>query len=185
MAKVFLFFSSYLPLWVILILFHLSPSDVTLWVSIAALVIGLIGLARLLRWVKTNGEESLDVDFTERQDGDSVAYIVTYILPFLTLATTTFWQQIGVLALFATIMSVYVSSDMIYVNPVLAAMGWHTHSLRTTGGAEHVLITKRRLIKHPTVLRAVPLTDTIWWDRGEHPQRVSRQSPDEPPRGTS
>ena len=165
-AKACLFLSSYIPLWFILTLFHWYDWGWWRLAPIAALSGGWIGLAILRHWVKTGSQEEIAVDYAERQDSDSVAYIVTYIFPFLTLVIGTALEAVGILALFLTVMAVYVSSDMLYVNPVLAAFGRHAHSVHTKGGVELVLISRRRLIREGSLLRAVRLGDVIWWEVG-------------------
>lgn len=166
-AKVCLFLSSYIPLWGILILFHWSDWGWWLAAPFVALVGGFVGLGVLAHWVRTGPQEEVKVSYVERQDGDSVAYIVTYILPFLTLVVTSPLEAVGILVLFATIMAVYVSSDMLYVNPMLAAGGWHAYSIHTEGGAEIVLLARRRLIRANKVLAAVRVGDVIWWERDQ------------------
>jgi hypothetical protein len=160
-----------MPLWIILILFH--PTDWGRWLAlpIAALIGGALGLVILWHWVRSGSTDRITVDFVERQDGDSVAYIVTYILPFLTLVITSAWEAVGITVLFLTIMLIYVSSDMLYVNPMLAAAGWHAYSIHTSppGSVEVVLLSKKRLIRAKTSLEAVRIGDVIWWDRGKDP----------------
>lgn len=165
-AKACLFLSSYIPLWLILILFHWTDWGWWLAAPFAAFVGGFVGLFILRHWVRTATEEEVTVDYSTRQDSDSVAYIVTYIFPFLTLVIGSALEAVGILALFLTIMLVYVSSDMLYVNPVLAALGWHAHSIHTNGGVELMIITRRRLIRAGQILYAVRLGDAIWWERG-------------------
>jgi hypothetical protein len=164
-AKACLFLSSYIPLWAILILFHWGDWGWWLLAPFLALAGGCLGLLILWHWVVTGSQEEVSTAYAMRQDSDSVAYIVTYIFPFLTLVIGSALQALGVFALFLTIMLVYVSSDMLYVNPVLAALGWHAHAIHTKGGTELILLTKRRLIREGPVLHAVRLGDTIWWER--------------------
>jgi hypothetical protein len=163
-AKACLFLSSYIPLWGILILFHLDSWGYWLLIPGGALVAGVAGLAILRHWVATGSPEQVSVSYASRQDADSVAYIVTYIFPFLTLTISSAYEVLGILGLFLTIMLVYVSSDMLYVNPILAALGWHAHSIHTSGGTEIVALTRRRLIREGLILRAVRLGDAIWWE---------------------
>lgn len=173
-AKACLFLSSYIPLWGILILFHLGDWGYWLAVPLGALIGGGIGLGVLRHWVTTGAAEEVTVAYAMRQDGDSVAYIVTYILPFLTLTIGSAAEALGIVGLFLTVMLVYVSSDMLYVNPVLAALGWHAHSIHTKGGVELVLITRRRLIREGSLLPAVRLGDAVWWERDNSSPRASR-----------
>ncbi len=168
-AKSCLFLSSYLPLWAILILFHWTNWGLWLTIPFAALIGGLAGLAILRHWVGTGSTERITVASVMRQDSDSVAYIVTYILPFLTLAVTSAPEAAGIVGLFLTIMLVYVSSDMLYVNPVLAALKWRAYSIHTARGSELVLITRRRLIRENSVIDAVRLADVVWWERDRRP----------------
>ncbi len=163
-AKACLFLSSYIPLWAILILFHWPDWGWWLSIPIGALLGGCAGLTVLLHWVNTGSEDAVEVAYASRQDSDSVAYIVTYIFPFLTLVITSPLEAVGIFFLFLTVMLVYVSSDMLYVNPVLAALGWHAHAVHTKGGSEVILLTQRRLITEKMVVHAVRLGDAIWWE---------------------
>ena len=170
-AKACLFLSSYIPLWGILILFHLDSWGIWLAAPAAALIGGAVGLVILWHWVDSGAPQEVSVDYSVRQDADSVAYIVTYILPFVTLTIASAFEALGILVLFLTIMLVYVSSDMLYVNPILSALGWHAHSIHTKGGAELVVLTRRRLIREGQVLQAVRLGDVIWWEGKARPDR--------------
>ncbi len=171
-AKVCLFLSSYIPLWGVLILFHWSDWGCWLVIPISAFAGGWIGLGVLYHWVSTGAEDPVSVEYVERQDGDSVAYIVTYILPFLTLVITSPLEAVGIAVIFVTIMLIYVSSDMLYVNPMLAAAGWHAYSIHTAepNATEVVLLSQKRLIRQPSIVVAVRIGDVIWWDRGENPR---------------
>jgi hypothetical protein len=164
-AKACLFLSSYIPLWGILILFHWDDWGFWLAIPFGTLIGGIVGLVILRHWVATGSEDEITVAYATRQDSDSVAYIVTYIFPFLTLAVTSPLEAIGIAGLFVTIMLVYVSSDMLYVNPVLAALGWRAHAIHTKGGVELVLITRRRLIREGSIINAVRLGEAVWWER--------------------
>lgn len=166
-AKALLFLSSYIPLWLILILFHSADRNWIFWGASVALGAGIVGLAILLSWVSAIATTQVTVEDASRQDGDSVAYIVTYILPFLSLMVTTTLEAAGVAVLFGTVLIVYVSSDMLYVNPILASAGLRAHAVHTTGGVEVVVLTRKRLISHGKLLHVAELTDGIWWDRGD------------------
>lgn len=66
------------------------------------------------------------------RDSDLAGYLVGYLLPFLSMAAST-WRDVLALALFFIVIGVvYVNSRMIYVNPVLAIMGYHLYEVQAT-----------------------------------------------------
>lgn len=166
-VKVLLFLSSYLPLWLILVLFHLSDWGAYLWLPVAGAVLGCVGLAALIYWTRTTlREPKFTVADCTREGGDTVAYIVTYILPFATLVVSSLAEAIGVALLFIMILLVYVDSDMIYVNPILAAAGIRCFRIRDANGKERMILSGKSFIDLKTSLSTVHVTDSIWWDVG-------------------
>lgn len=166
LSKLLLFLSSYIPLWTILALLHWSDWGVWRWVPILLGVLGGLGLLSLRYWTRTTQHEEIRASDSLRQDGDAVAYIVTYVLPFLTISITGILGSVAVVLLFVMVMLVYVNSGMIYVNPLLAAAGWHAFSVHSSLGAERTILTRKELIRSDGVITAVRVTDSIWWDVG-------------------
>ena len=163
-TKVFLFLSSYLPLWGILLLLHWSDWGWYRLLPIAAAVGGVAGIGLVRYWVRTTEVSSLRVEEAYRQDSDSVGYIVTYLVPFLVVAVPSTLYASALVLLFVTIMAVYVSSGLIYVNPMLTALGWRIYSVQTKDGIEAIVLTQRKILRKGDVLPAVPITETIWWE---------------------
>jgi hypothetical protein len=87
-------------------------------------VLGAIGTLAFILTArrKTAGEyQLLDV---ENRDPDVAAYAATYLLPFLTVFSED-WRDVLSLAAFIGFLGiVYVRSRLIYVNPVLALLGF-------------------------------------------------------------
>jgi hypothetical protein len=87
-------------------------------------LLGAIGTVAFLVTArrKTPGHyELLDV---ENRDPDVAAYAATYLLPFLTVFAEDWRDLLSLAAFLAFLGVVYVRSRLIYVNPVLALLGF-------------------------------------------------------------
>ncbi len=132
-----LFLSSYMPLFLLIGIRSVDRAPEVMVASGVLTVAGGLGTWAFL-WAarrKPTGEyELLDV---ESRDGDIAAYAATYLLPFLTVFSGD-WRDVLSLAAFITFLGVvYVRSRLIYVNPLLAVMGYHLWRVlpATAGGS--------------------------------------------------
>jgi hypothetical protein len=164
-AKVLLFFSSYLPMWPILVVLYWGRIGCYILVPFGAIIVGGVGILGVRWWVRTTAASTFKIASADRRDADSVAYIVTYITPFLSLAAATPQEVLAVLLLFVVTMLVYVSSDMIYVNPMLTLVGVRMYSVETEDGAQITLLSSTKSMKKGDPIVAVGITDAIWWEK--------------------
>jgi hypothetical protein len=169
-AKILLFFSSYLPMWPILVVLYWGRIGCLIAIPIAAIVVGAAGILGVRRWVRTTAPTKFTIKSADRRDSDSVAYIVTYIAPFLTIVAATPQEVLGVALLFVVTMLVYVSSDMIYVNPTLTLAGVRMFAIETEEGPKITLLTSStELMKKGDPITAVGMTDAIYWEKPGQP----------------
>lgn len=95
------------------------------WLSLVLLLIALCGLGWFLIAALRKAPYEANLVTVERKDGEVAAYAVTYLLPFLTVFEGS-WRDVLALALFVVFIGIlYTSSNMVYVNPVLALFGYH------------------------------------------------------------
>jgi len=71
-----------------------------------------------------------------------LGFIVTYIIPFVTFNINTWQDWASLILLLVVVAILYVNSSLIYVNPVLAILGWHTYAV-TVATKQRVLITRK------------------------------------------
>jgi hypothetical protein len=95
------------------------------------------------------------------RDGDSMSYIVTYLVPFLDIKFDDFANVIGLLIIFVVLGVLYVNSNMIYTNPVLNIVGFHIFDVRTSEDRPIVLITRQSFLRTNAKLRIAPLGDYV------------------------
>lgn len=159
-ARILLFLSSYAPLSLMFVLLFWSKSPLVAIVSAVMAVIGVAGMLLYLEVVShLDGVPAKVVDCHSR--GDQVmSYIVTYIVPFLSVAFSN-WQQGVSLAIFFIILGfLYVSSDMIHINPTLNFFRYRLYEVTLEDGSTCSLIARSRVQKGVS-LRLVRIGDDI------------------------
>jgi hypothetical protein len=94
------------------------------------------------------------------RDAEAMAYIVTYIIPFLVIPLHEWKEGIALFIFFIVLGILYVNSNMIHINPMLNLWGYHLYEITTEDGGVHALLAKRR-IRHRETIEAVKLGDEI------------------------
>jgi uncharacterized membrane protein len=168
-AQLLLFLSSFAPLFGVFALLDSFgrgwPSILCLALSIAGVVILPIVLPIVARRVK---DIPLHVDTVQVRDGDALAYIATYLVPFAAFALSTTRERVALLIFFVMIALIYIRSALFYVNPLLALAGYRLYQISSPKGASVVLITPRRFIGSATDVPARRLSDYVWWEARSH-----------------
>lgn len=119
--------------------------------GVAAL--SVVGLVIVLIVKRSDTGARLEAAHVKPKDGDVLAYMATYLVPFLGVDLATV-DGIVVFAVFLGVLGlVYVSSDMLFVNPLLAAIGYHTYEITDPDGHTFSLITRRRDIAPGAIIR--------------------------------
>lgn len=163
-TRLLLFLSSYFPLSLIFFFLYLFRHR---WIAVAILllgVLGLVGMALYLRTVQHLGAITIKVGELQRKDAEAMAYIVTYIIPFLSIPFSG-WQEGVALGIFFMVLGIlYVNSNMIHINPMLNLVGYHLYEVTLENGGNHALISRRRIVRGDT-LSAVKLADDIFLEK--------------------
>jgi len=164
LAQFALFLSSYSPLFVV---FGLLDSFGTGWPTKACFAVAALGgllLAVVLLAGKRIAPQPLHVESAQVRDGDALAYIATYLVPFAAVSATTARER-GALGLFVLLIAIlYVRSELFYINPLLALVGYRLFQVATPSGASVVLLTRRRFLKSGIDLSARRLGNYVYWE---------------------
>ena len=115
-------------------------------VSMLILVVALASILGLLHYL--SAALSLEGFFltakqVDPRSSEAVAYIVTYLIPFLSLDTIGLRQAASLILLVVVIGVLYVRSSLIHVNPILNILGYHIFEILSADGKVNALITKR------------------------------------------
>lgn len=166
-----LFLSSYLPLFALIGMRSIQRSNL-ISISCGLLVVaGAVGTFLFLRTAERKPKGNYELLAVENRDGDVAAYAATYLLPFITVFTGE-WQDVLTLAAFIAFLgTIYVRSRLIYVNPVLALMGYHLwRTIPATAGAAtddnrgrwpHYLLADNAKIREGQLISAFRLAEDL------------------------
>jgi hypothetical protein len=158
-----LFLSSYVPLFLILLVLYWGTQPVVAYAAVALMLGGALGLLGLWLWVRRTKASPLEVAAVERQDPEVLGYLVVYLFPFLDLPLGTPRGQAVGLLLFLVVGLLYVHSAMLHVNPTLAVLGVHVYEVESTRGKRHTVITRADRLLPGDELDAVDLERGIHW----------------------
>jgi hypothetical protein len=160
LARMLLFLSSYSPLAIILAVLYYGRQPLIAGAGFAAALSGLFSMAAYLTLVRRfNPTPARMVDFRQRDEA-AMGYIVTYLVPFLAVASSD-WRQALALGIFFVMLGIiYVNSNMLHVNPILNLVGYHLYEVTLEDGGAYSLITRRRIHRGET-LYLIQLGDNI------------------------
>jgi hypothetical protein len=159
--RILLFLSSYAPLFVILGIrnsFGYQVISIALYVVAGISILALLGYLAVVRRLAPH---SIVASQSSAKDGEAMSYVVTYLLPFLGLDSTSRADQIS-LGVFLLVLAVlYISSNLIHMNPTLSFLGFRILEVDTEGGKRSILLTRRSYIRPGTSIEVVSLDDSI------------------------
>lgn len=159
-SRLMLFLSSYAPLFTILAIRNWDSR----WVAAGLLGVALasiVWMLAFLRATRTLGVVTIDITRAASRDGDIVSYIVSYLLPFLAIDFDRPADVASLAVLLIVIALLYVHSNLIYVNPLLAALGYHLSEIEQSNGKVSILLSQRPYVRPNTKMRVIPAGDLI------------------------
>jgi hypothetical protein len=155
-----MFFSSYSPLFALLA----YTNNATAWAArilIGVAVTSVVGLIVVMVSHINDPGPRLVVAHSRPQDGDVLAYIATYLIPFFGLDLSHRHQAIAFAGFLLVLMIVYVNSNMLFVNPLLTVVGYHTFEVEDPDGHTYTLIARRRDVEPGKTLRPSQITRSL------------------------
>ncbi len=144
LAQFTLFVSSYLPLFILIIVKQLSSNYKFLhWAgfTIAGLkifasnfalstfliiisIVGLIGYWKTLSNIEEVAKNGLPISVTDikNKNSEAIGYIATYLIPFLFQSFDGWYECLAVIFLMTIIYRIYINSSLLLINPLLSFM---------------------------------------------------------------
>ncbi|MCX6168658.1 MAG: hypothetical protein NTX65_04940 [Ignavibacteriales bacterium] len=176
LSRLILFLTSYIPLGIIFLIIDfrelIYPFFKNPFISFSLIVFTCILIVLLLTFLKyfknkSSPIESMKIINVQNMDGEILAYIFTYILPFLGFPTE---KQFPIsLFLLIVIGILYIKSDMIGINPILAFFGFHILKVEWTKDGwkkskEVVLISKEDyfILKHSEIISTIQIEKNLY-----------------------
>lgn len=128
-----MFISSFSPLYIILIVLNLNLNslknyDVRQIVFFSLMVVLLLlSITSTLILMRSKGQKVYKICRVERPNDSIIAYIMTYIIPLISLDITSDRQVLANVLLFCTIGFLYSRLNLLYVNPTWAMFGYFSY----------------------------------------------------------
>ena len=175
-----LFFVSYLPLFIILFIQNLKLKDneipyktlkeivshnvipiICLFLSISSIAVYFF----ISHYIKSFGFKTPEKVLKVKNTGiEYLAYLGTYIIPFIGMKFDTTNNAIATWILILVIAFIYPRTNLIYANPTLALLGYNIYkvNLEKDPDEEVVIITKEKIKKNKEY-RLRELTDEVFF----------------------
>jgi hypothetical protein len=112
-------------------------------VACLLLIAAVVFVGSLLLFVNARGRldrQEFTLTAVRDESGQIPAYLVTYLVPFVTLNVDELADLLAYLVLAVVMVVLIVRTDLIYVQPVLLAIGWHLYRTEVKGGFEDVVM---------------------------------------------
>jgi hypothetical protein len=94
---------------------------------------------------KRIGQYTIFIKNIESRDKDVLVYLMTYVLPLVSLNTKTLKEVIIFILLLILIMWLSLHSDLLYINPLLTAFRRRLYAVETNQGKVLVISRKKNL----------------------------------------
>lgn len=132
LIKIMMFLSSYFPLYIMMLILYFEKYNnvctvptlkkiIFLVCSALAIVISIISVYLLH---KSDGNKEFKFEKIERPDDTVISYIMTYIIPLLTIDITKNSTIAVNFLLFIVIGYLYIRLNLVYLNPLWAIFGY-------------------------------------------------------------
>jgi hypothetical protein len=167
LVRCMLFLCSYFPLFAILFVLLGEEQPLLAW---SFLGVGLLGLAVSYVYFKKVAfkRSPLRGDITSKnaRGGEIMAYIASYIVPFVSFSLGSLRQIIALIIFILILGIIYISSeDMVRVNPMFNLLGYRLYEVTVEQGKDSfALITRRRITSGDRVL-LIKVDNGIFWEK--------------------
>jgi hypothetical protein len=162
LGRPLLFLSSYAPLFGLLAI-RFEPR--WLWIPCTVLAaLGVVSLWLLLRLDARSSPGPHTLASVRDAGVEAAAYLATYLLPFLTVATPTVRDVLAYAGFLLVAAVINVRSAVVQVNPLLYLLGYHVLAVTDDHGLHAYMITRHSLAAGDRML-ATRFRDDVLVDR--------------------
>jgi len=136
------------------------------WLGAALLLVFLCWA--VLRYAAKNAQKHLfHIKEFERNDKEVLAFLLAYLLPFVSQANMGFdGQWLTGAYVLAIIFLVFAQAGAFHFNPVMGMLGYHFYAVKNGDGISHLLISRSELTRAGQDVQTVRLAHGIYLHTG-------------------
>lgn len=153
-VKIFLFISSYTPLFAILILKNIKCLNNRKVIILLILFSSFIILSNMILFYILNNHiiapKQLKITKVISKNDETLNYIVSYIIPFIGFELSNIYDILSIMILFFIIGWIYINSNLIFMNPILNLLKYNIYEITDEYNNSYILISKKIINKSKT-----------------------------------
>jgi hypothetical protein len=161
LAQLIMFVSSYAPLLIVFALLDTFGTGIPTVVCVALAALSGLALALIFRIARSINPRTASFSEVRPRDSDAIAYVVTYLVPFIAIEGSSWRERAAVLIFFGLLAVLYLRSRLFYVNPLLSAAGYHLFEAELAGRSV-ILISHSRSIRREATLSVREISDHVF-----------------------
>lgn len=131
---------------------------------LALAIVSPLLLFGVLRLKSSVSPAAIQAKTAKRKDVESLTYVATFLVPFLTVSADAPRKQLALAIFILLIYFLYVKGEVYFWNPILSLRGYYTMEVEVENGEAITLITPRGHIKQSREIRAIALTNHVYWE---------------------
>lgn len=150
LKELFLFISSYTPLFLILSLKYYKDLYFIVCLILLVLINGYV-----LKFIKDISERFFierKIISVENKTSNILSYLIVFSISVLNFNLNIWQGRIQLLIILFIIFVVFVRSDLLFLNPTLAIFGYRSYSIKFANG-DHVFVLSKNKVKENTVIK--------------------------------
>lgn len=171
-AKLLFFISSYIPLLAIIAINSKPKLETGInqsWIIAIVCAILIFISIMFLIWVLQDRRvvnRKIELIKIENKTSEALSYILPYIVAFYQVDFSDFSNIVIFMIMFITIFAVYVNSNLIAINPMLAILGYKIFIIESKREQRIFVISKRDILLGDKQIRAKPICCNIYLENG-------------------
>lgn len=160
--------SAFSPLLVALVLVAQPLPGVSWNVGLAVLAgLPAVLLVVVIAAARSLPRERLEIRTATPRDVDLLSFMSSYLVPIaVALFAPDALRLAATVILLLLLMAVYLSAEMYYLNPLLAAAGYRPYQVVDESGTTVTLLTRRRAVPNASHLDARLIAPSIYLELG-------------------
>ncbi|MDZ7815507.1 MAG: hypothetical protein U5N86_05735 [Planctomycetota bacterium] len=140
------------------------------WVPwlIVAVLLPVICWLLLFYAVRNIQKDDISIEKFERNDKEILAFLLAYLLPFLSSDDMAFkGEWITGAYILVIIFWVIAHAGAFHFNPVMGLLGYHFYSIKDSNNVSYLLISKKQITRTSMDIKAVRLAYDIYLYTGD------------------